>query len=320
MQLPNIKLVDSDFPPIFRRKPLTLQVNLGYECNQQCVHCHVNAGPHRKERLSAQTATQLIQVIDQSNFEFIDLTGGAPELNPDFRRILRAATSRGVKVIDRCNLTVLFEPGQRDTAEFLAEHNVQIVASLPCYLEENVEKQRGKGIFKKSIDALLLLNKLGYGTSENLELTLVFNPQGATLPPSQQELEQQYKQELWNRYEIVFNHLFTITNMPINRFGAILEAHGEYEPYMELLKSNYRESNLHTVMCHDVVSVDWRGYLYDCDFNQMLGLPLELRGKPAVLQDLLDGVSLYDKRIKTADHCYGCTAGQGSSCTGALAS
>ena len=185
MQLPNIKLVDSDFPPIFRRKPLTLQVNLGYECNQQCVHCHVNAGPHRKERLSAQTATQLIQVIDQSNFEFIDLTGGAPELNPDFRRILRAATSRGVKVIDRCNLTVLFEPGQRDTAEFLAEHNVQIVASLPCYLEENVEKQRGKGIFKKSIDALLLLNKLGYGTSENLELTLVFNPQGATLPPSQ---------------------------------------------------------------------------------------------------------------------------------------
>ena len=313
-----IDLFDSDFPSIFRSLPTTLQINLGYRCNQSCVHCHVNASPYRTEEMNSQTVDQVIDVIERLPIACVDLTGGAPELHPQFRTIVKAARETGITVIDRCNLTVLLEPEQQDTAEFLADLKVQVVASLPCYLQENVERQRGKGIFKKSIEALQILNGFGYGHSSDLELNLIFNPQGATLPPPQVELEQQYKKELRERYGVVFNRLFTITNMPINRFGAVLKAHGEFESYLRLLKNNHLDENLATVMCQQTVSVDWRGILYDCDFNQMLDMPIEIDGNPASIQNLREGTSLVGRRIKTANHCYGCTAGQGSSCGGAL--
>ena len=308
----------SDFPAIWRDSLTTLQVNLGYRCNQSCVHCHVNASPYRKEQMSSRIVNDVLETIRLLPISHVDLTGGAPELHPEFNRIVHEASAHGAKVIDRCNLTVLLEPGQERTAAFLAEEKVQIVASLPCYLEQNVERQRGKGIFQKSVRALKLLNELGYGSDPDLELNLVFNPQGATLPPPQMELEQQYKQELLKRFGIVFDHLFTLANMPINRFEAILRAHDDYESYLGLLKSSHQNANLRTVMCRNTISVDWQGILYDCDFNQMLDMPIDSHGRPMNLRDLWDSVSLQGNRICTADHCFGCTAGQGSSCGGAL--
>ncbi|MES9846689.1 MAG: arsenosugar biosynthesis radical SAM (seleno)protein ArsS [Candidatus Sedimenticola sp. 6PFRAG5] len=312
-------LLPTTFPEITRAQLETLQVNLGYLCNQTCQHCHVNAGPKRTELMQRETMDHLLGFIDQQGVSSLDLTGGAPELNPDFRYLVSQARQRGVKVIDRCNLTVLEEPGQEDLAGFLAEQGVEVVASLPCYLEENVDKQRGKGVFGASIAGLRRLNALGYGQEgSGLSLNLVFNPQGASLPPAQDTLESDYKKRLWDSYEIRFNQLFTITNMPISRFGSMLLSRGEFEPYMQLLKDSYSSCNLATVMCRSLISVDWQGYVYDCDFNQMLGMSMETSDdKRPHIEDLI-GVDLKTLPIKTAEHCYGCTAGQGSSCGGAL--
>ena len=311
-------LTQTDFPAIKRGTLDTLQVNLGYLCNQSCLHCHVNAGPKRKEIMLRQTIEDVIRFLQDNQIKKLDLTGGAPELNSHFRYLVNAATEMGVHVIDRCNLTVLHEPGHEDTADFLAQHMVEVVASLPCYLEENVDGQRGDGVFQTSIAAIKLLNISGYGIEgSGLELNLVYNPIGPHLPSAQAQLEQDYKRELKTRYGIVFNNLYTLTNMPIKRFGSTLISKGEFNNYMTLLKDAYQPSNLETVMCRSLISVDWQGYVYDCDFNQMLNLPLTQDGKKAHLNDL-SAARLDKKNIVIADHCYGCTAGQGSSCGGAL--
>ncbi|WP_026244797.1 arsenosugar biosynthesis radical SAM (seleno)protein ArsS [Dasania marina] len=312
-------LIATDFPPIRRDTLAILQVNLGYKCNLSCVHCHVNAGPSRTEMMSLDTVELLLQFITLQHIKVLDLTGGAPELNPHFRYLVAEARALGVEVIDRSNLTVLFEPGQEDLAQFLAEQEVVITASLPCYSAENVEKQRGKGVYADSIKALQLLNHLGYGSNPKLPLNLVYNPTGPVLPPPQQALQADYKRELKQRHNIVFNQLYTITNMPISRFGAVLLAQGQFETYMDLLKANYSDSNLATVMCKNLLSIDWQGYLYDCDFNQMLELPMGAtveqgrRHLSSVMRQDFAGQEIY-----IADHCFGCTAGQGSSCGGAL--
>jgi radical SAM/Cys-rich protein len=312
-------LISSDFPAIRRARLETLQVNLGYKCNQTCLHCHVNAGPKRTEIMDRKTIEQLLAFIDASAVKTLDLTGGAPELNPHFRDFVSAARRRGMEVIDRCNLTVLLEPGQQETARFLADNKVKVVASLPCYLKENVDRQRGNGTFDLSLKALRLLNTLGYGQAgSGLHLELVFNPQGASLPPEQQALEQDYKQHLAEHYGIVFNRLLTLANMPIKRFGSTLVSRGEFTSYMKLLKSAHMDNNTTAVMCRSLISVDWKGYVYDCDFNQMLKMPLQVDHRPRLHITELTGVELKNQPIKVADHCYACTAGQGSSCGGAL--
>ena len=312
-------LAQTDFPAIKRDQLETLQVNLGYLCNQSCLHCHVNAGPKRKEIMQQETIEDVIRFLRNSKIKKLDLTGGAPELNPYFRDLVSAAVKIGVHVIDRCNLTVLHEPGQEDTADFLAQNKVEVVASLPCYLEENVDGQRGDGVFQTSVAAIKLLNITGYGIEgSGLELNLMYNPTGPHLPPAQCQLEQDYKRELKQRYGIVFNNLYTLTNMPIKRFGSTLISKGEFNNYMMLLKDAYKTTNLETVMCRSLISVDWQGHVYDCDFNQMLELPLIDNGKKMHLNDLA-GKNLNQHDIMIADHCYGCTAGQGSSCGGALA-
>jgi radical SAM/Cys-rich protein len=310
---------DSDFPSIRRKRLETLQVNLGYKCNQSCVHCHVNAGPTRTEMMARETVDDVLAFMRASGVEKLDVTGGAPELNPHFRDLVGAARGMGARVTDRCNLTILEQPGQADLAQFLAGLQIEVVASLPCYLEENVDRQRGKGVFETSIRALRTLNSLGYGQpGSGLELALVYNPQGAVLPPAQPQLETDYRRHLGERYGIAFNQIYVITNMPIQRFGSMLISKGQFEHYMDLLKSAYQPANLDRVMCRNLMSVDWRGYAYDCDFNQMLGLPLAYNGRPRThLRDLV-GVDLAHNPIVVADHCYGCTAGQGSSCGGAL--
>ena len=310
-------LLQSDFPALARGPLQTLQVNLGYRCNLSCVHCHVNAGPTREEMMAGGTVDQVLELLAASGADTLDLTGGAPELNPHFRRLVSRARQLGVRVIDRCNLTVLLEPGQEDLAEFLAAERVEVTASLPCYLEDNVEQQRGKGVYDDSIRALQRLNELGYGGNPALQLNLVYNPVGPVLPPPQQALERDYKRELGQRFGSHFNQLFTLTNMPISRFGAVLLAQGEFTGYMRLLRESYRPENLATLMCRNLVSVDWRGYLYDCDFNQMLDLPLLARERRHVI-DLLREMALEGAAIATGEHCYGCAAGQGSSCGGAL--
>ena len=265
----------SDFPAIRRRQTQTLQVNLGYKCNQSCLHCHVNAGPTRTELMVLDTINEVIAYLQSAGIKTLDITGGAPELNPHFRRLVEAARNLGVRVIDRCNLTILFEPGHEDLAQFFAGQQVEITASLPCYLEDNVDRQRGKGVFGTSIRALQLLNGLGYGQPGSaLKLNLVYNPQGPVLPPAQQQLQQDYKQRLSVSYGVVFNELYVITNMPIQRFGSTLISKGQFEPYMNLLKKAYQPANLETVMCRSLLSVNWQGYVYDCDFNQMLDLPI----------------------------------------------
>ena len=339
-------LQSSDFPAIRRQATATLQVNLGYRCNQSCVHCHVNAGPNRTEMMDAETMALIPQVLAARGIGTLDLTGGAPELHPDFRELVRAARgigtldltggapelhpgfrdlvrsarALGVKVIDRCNLTILFEPGQEGLAEFLAEHEVEVVASLPCYSGDNVDRQRGKGVFDKSIAGLQRLNALGYGREgSGRVLSLVYNPQGAVLPPPQPALEADYKRELGAHFGIVFNSLYALANMPIQRFGSMLISKGQFNGYIRLLKDNHRDANLAQVMCRALISVDWLGRLYDCDFNQQLDLPMGggAEAGPRHLRDLLqadaDGAP-----IRVAEHCYGCTAGNGSSCGGAL--
>ena len=320
----------TDFPPIRRQRLDTLQVNLGYRCNQSCLHCHVNAGPNRTEAMDADTAALVLQVLRARRIGTLDLTGGAPELNPHFRDLVRGTRAMGVRVIDRCNLTILSEPGQEDLAEFLAEQRVEVTASLPCYSPANVDRQRGDGVFERSIAALRRLNALGYGQPDSQRvLNLVYNPQGAVLPPPQAPLQADYQRELGLRYGIRFNHLFALANMPIQRFGSTLVSKGSFAGYMQLLRAAHRDDNLGAVMCRSTISVDYQGDLYDCDFNQMLGLRARLAGSarphagsqdPAHphLRDLLQhepGTA----PIRVADHCYGCTAGQGSSCGGALA-
>ncbi len=310
----------TDFPPIRRAVLTTLQVNLGYLCNQTCVHCHVDAGPKRTELMDEDTIAQVLAFLRaQPQVRTLDLTGGAPEMNPHFRYLVEEATALGVRVIDRCNLTILEEPGYADLAEFLAAQQVEITASLPCYLEDNVNRQRGRGVFQASIRALHRLNALGYGRDgSGLILNLVYNPQGPVLPPSQQSLEAAYHEHL-GEMGIVFNHLYTITNMPIARFGSTLISKGQFHDYMHLLRAAYRPENHDTVMCRSLISVDWQGYVHDCDFNQMLNMPLGAGGQRRThLVDLL-AKDLQDEPIAIADHCYGCTAGQGSSCGGALA-
>jgi len=314
-------LVDTDFPPIKRAQLETLQVSLGYLCNQQCLHCHVDASPRRKEIMSAETIADVIIFLKEKNIKSLDLTGGAPEMNPDFFTLVKAARDMGVHVIDRCNLTVLLEEGYEKTALFLAENKVEVTASMPCYLEENVDAQRGKGVFDHSIEGLKLLNRYGYGLDEELQLNLVYNPQGINLPPSQEQLEHDYKKELKQRYGISFNNLYTITNMPIKRFGSTLLSKGLFEEYMQILKNSYSKENLPGVMCRTTLSVDWQGYIYDCDFNQMLELPAVIStGQPngkVHINDVLQR-DLNGEGIAIMDHCYGCTAGHGSSCGGAL--
>ena len=309
----------SDFPAIRRTRLDTLQVNLGYKCNQSCLHCHVNAGPTRTEAMSRETMFEVIAFLKSANIAMLDLTGGAPELNPHFRLLVRAARDIGVRVIDRCNLTILHEPGQEDLADFLHDNAVEIVASLPCYLEDNVDRQRGKGVFDASIRALQLLNGKGYGKPGSpLKLSLVYNPQGAVLPPAQGPLEADYRKHLGEHFGITFTELFVLTNMPIQRFGSTLISKGQFEHYMDVLKNAYQPANLDSVMCRSLLSVDWKGYVYDCDFNQMLGLPLTWKNKPRTHLRELMGADIANNPIVVKDHCYGCTAGQGSSCGGAL--
>lgn len=308
------------FPALRRDALTTLQVNLGYRCNQSCVHCHVNAGPTRIEMMDAALIELIPQVLAARRVQTLDLTGGAPELHADFRKLVRAARALDVHVIDRCNLTILLEPGHEDLARFLADQKVEVVASLPCYSLDNVDRQRGKGVFDKSIVALRQLNALGYGQpGSGLRLNLVYNPQGPSLPPDQQKLQADYKRELHAHFGIVFNELYALANMPIQRFGSMLISKGQFNSYMQLLKDNFAAGNLAGVMCRSLISIDWQGRLYDCDFNQQLGLPTETNpgvGRPH-LRDLLD-VDPTGHAIRVADHCYGCTAGQGSSCGGAL--
>ena len=308
------------FPAITRKQLDTLQVNLTLKCNQACVHCHVDAGPKRTEAMSEKVIDQVITVLKKNKIKNLDITGGAPELHSKFRYLVKKAASSGVHVIDRCNLTILLEPGYEDLAEFLAAHEVEIVASLPCYSKQNVDNQRGKGVFEKSIRALQKLNSLGYGKEQgNKQLSLVYNPQQAVLPPSQHVLEQDYKIRLKQDFGIDFNQLFVLCNMPINRFGKYLHDQGCYSQYIGLLKESYDKNNLDNVMCRNLISIDWNGYVYDCDFNQMLNMKIEQGEKFLHISDLID-IDINGKYIRVAEHCFACTAGQGSSCGGALQS
>jgi len=314
------KLEPIAFPPLTRSSMETLQVNLGYRCNQRCLHCHVNAGPTRKEQMMPETIETLIAVLESGQVTTLDLTGGAPELHPQFRYLVEVARGLGLRVIDRCNLTILNEPGQEGLAEFLATHSVEVVASMPCYLQPNVEAQRGKGVFESSIRGLQKLNAVGYGCEPDKVLNLVYNPQGPSLPPPQATLQQDYQQQLAGKYGIVFNRLLTITNMPIKRFGSTLLSRGQFDDYMQLLQQSHLDANLGGVMCRTLISIDWQGRLYDCDFNQMLGLPLPTQAgerAPLTLADLKT-MAVAGRPIAVRGHCYGCTAGQGSSCGGSL--
>jgi radical SAM/Cys-rich protein len=313
-------LKNTHFPSIKRDILDTLQVNLGYICNQQCLHCHVNASPNRSEIMALETCEQVLEYLRATpSIQALDLTGGAPELNPHFRYLVKMARQLGIRVIDRCNLTVLAVEGQEDLASFLAKQHIEIIASLPCYLEENVDRQRGKGVFQGSINGLRQLNALGYGqTNSGLVINLVFNPQGPDLPAPQVVLEADYKKFLKEHYGIVFNQLYTLCNMPIQRFGSALISKGKLDSYLQLLRDAHNDENLETVMCRNLMSVDWQGYVYDCDFNQMLGLPLHWHTPTQRhISELLE-VNLEGNPIVVAEHCYGCTAGQGSSCGGAL--
>ena len=306
-----------NFPAISRGRLASLQVNLGYRCNQACTHCHVEAGPQRTEEMDPETIDLVLQFLADRAIQTLDVTGGAPELNPGFRRLVSGARRLGVEVIDRCNLTILEVPDQEGLDEFLAAQQVRVVASLPCYGPDNVDQQRGKGVFAASIRGLQRLNALGYGqTGSGLVLDLVYNPVGAHLPPAQVTLEAEYRTRLREAHGVVFSHLLTLANQPIARFRHALAREGKLEAYLRLLADNHRPENLAQVMCRSLLSVDWRGEVYDCDFNQMLGLPAG--GRRRHLRDYL-GADLQGERIEVADHCFACTAGQGSSCGGALA-
>jgi radical SAM/Cys-rich protein len=307
------------FPAIRRGRLDTLQINVGYRCNQSCVHCHVGASPHRTEEMGGDIADTVLAFLERRRIATLDITGGAPELNPHFRRVVTTSRALGVRVMDRCNLTIFEVEGQQDLPEFLAREQVEIVASMPCYLEDNVDRQRGKGVFEASIRGLKRLNALGYGRDgSGLTLNLVYNPQGASLPPPQAALEQDYRRALGDNYGVIFNKLYTLANMPIQRFGSTLISKGEFDSYLDMLRHAHLDANLDGVMCRNLISVDWRGFVYDCDFNQMLDLPLGLGAKERVHLSELFGDALVDNPIRVAGHCFGCTAGQGSSCGGAL--
>ncbi len=301
----------------------TVQINVGKRCNQACLHCHVDAGPQRTEMMAAQTMALALELAQAAGAQTVDITGGAPELHPGFRALVTQARQQGLQVLDRCNLTVLGEPGQEDLAAFLAAQRVEVIASLPCYLEDNVEQQRGRGVYRTSIAALQQLNALGYGCDgSGLTLHLVYNPVGSHLPPPQAQLEAEYKRELASRFGIHFTHLYTITNMPIARFAHSLRREGTFDAYMHLLVEAFNPATLAQVMCRSLISIAWDGYVYDCDFNQMLALhmgdgsPLRLGTVPVEM--LLRQIQ--EQAIVVGQHCYGCTAGAGSSCGGALAS
>ena len=308
-------LEKTNFPSIFRDKLHTLQINLGYKCNQSCLHCHVNAGPKRKEMMDIVTIDHILHFIKKSNIKNIDLTGGAPELNDNFKYLITKAKELNCHIIDRCNLTIMLEPNKEYLFELFRENNIEVVASLPCYQENNVNKQRGKGVFKKSIEVIQKLNLLGYGTNNNLKINLVYNPQGPFLPPQQGVLEKKYKSILKKDYNIVFNNLYTITNMPIARFGSALVSENKFSSYMDLLKDSFNKDALKNLMCKTLISIDYKGYVYDCDFNQMLNINTNGIRKTHIT-DLQNDIM--SKKINTADHCYGCTAGSGSSCGGIL--
>lgn len=301
------------------RLPLeVLQINVGKLCDIACLHCHVEAGPNRKEVMERKTAERLMELLKKSpTVQTVDLTGGAPELNPNFRYLVDESIKLGREVIDRCNLTVFFVKGQGETPYFLKEHRVRIIASLPCYTKENVDRQRGKGVFDKSIRGLKLLNGLGYGRKgTDLELDLVYNPLGAFLPPFQIQLEADYKRELKELFGIEFNRLFAITNMPIKRFLHQLEREGKWAEYMGLLAKSFNPAAAAGVMCRNLISIGWDGQIYDCDFNQMLEIPIG--GKRRTIWDVETFEGLKSEEIAFGDHCYGCTAGAGSSCGGAI--
>ncbi len=294
-----------------------LQINVGKLCNQTCHHCHVDAGPDRRESMTRDVAEAIIDVLAQTDIRTLDITGRAPEMNPHFRWLVQEARRLGRRVIDRCNLTILMAPGFTDLPEFLAEHQVEVVASLPCYLEKNCDAQRGDGVFRQSIEAIRHLNSLGYGhDGSKRTLTLVYNPIGPSLPPQQDHLEADYRRELRVRYDVVFSQLFTITNMPISRFLDELLTSGKYDEYMQQLINRFNPAAVESVMCRTTLSVDWQGRLFDCDFNQMLDMQLG----PTLPQDIrqFDAQKLTERAIRTARHCFGCTAGAGSSCQGAL--
>ena len=319
MHLTRPLLLSNQFPEIRRGHLITLQMNLGYLCNMSCSHCHVHAGPRRREIMNLKTINQCMDFVVENGIGTVDLTGGAPEMNPHFRHLVHRLRGNDVHVIDRCNLTILEQEGYLDIAEFMARQGVEITASLPCYLEDNVDRQRGKGAFRSSIAGLERLNRLGYGQpGSELKLNLVYNPQGTDLPPPQQQLHTDYSSYLKDHFGIVFNELYSLANMPIRRFGSKLVSQGLFDAYIQLLKDNFQESNLGSVMCRDTLSVDWKGFLYDCDFNQMLEIPLGASDRQTMHISSLEGSLLQGRRISTGLHCYGCTAGQGSSCGGAL--
>ena len=300
--------------------PNELQINLGKLCNLACHHCHVDAGPKRTEIMTWETMLKILSWAEQANIQRVDLTGGAPELNPHFRKFCDALIDLNIEITSRCNITVLYEAGQQDLAEWYASRRIRLVCSLPCYTEDNVDAQRGKGVFDKSISGLQLLNSFGYGKAENphLSLDLVYNPVGAFLPPAQSELEQDYRQMLADNFAIEFSSLLAITNIPINRFAHALRRDGELEDYQHLLVSNFNVDNINGLMCRSLVNLDWLGRVFDCDFNQMLDIPLG-GGTPRYLWDL-DVSEVAGTNIATNRHCFGCTAGAGSSCGGTLSS
>ncbi len=312
----NNTLKQHQLPKLTRSNLSELQINLGYRCNQACEHCHVEAGPKRTEEMTWETMEKVIAWAQKTQITAVDLTGGAPEMNPHFKRFVKAFLAMGTQVTSRCNLTILMEPGYEDFAQWYADNKVRIVASLPCYTQDNVDKQRGKGVFGKSIDALIQLNTLGYGVDPDMPMTLVYNPGGPFLPPSQENLEAEYKQRLKADFGISFTNLLTITNLPIKRFEHYLERTNQLDDYLTLLVDNFNPMTTSTLMCRHLISVDWQGYVYDCDFNQMLEMPLS--GKPKTQLWNVNADSLFEQGIAVAKHCFGCTAGAGSSCGGAL--
>ena len=305
------------FPSIYKEPIETLQINIGYKCNQACKHCHVNSSPLRTEKMSNEIISLIPKIIDKYKIKTLDITGGAPELHPEFKNLIASLSTKQVDIIDRCNLTIFFEEGYEDLPQFLAKNKVIVTASLPCYQKDNVEIQRGLGVFEKSINAIKILNDLGYGKKETgLQLNLIYNPVSPILPPSQEILEKNYKKILFEKYNIVFNNLYTITNMPINRYEESLRREGKLNTYYKLLKENFNENNLENLMCKKTISVNWLGEIYDCDFNQQINFR-ENKG-PKTLFDLLDESFTFDYGVAVKEHCFACTAGAGSSCGGTL--
>jgi len=305
------------FPSIYKEPIETLQINIGYKCNQACKHCHVNSSPLRTEKMSNEIISLIPKIIDKYKIKTLDITGGAPELHPEFKNLIASLSKKQVDIIDRCNLTIFYEKGYEDLPQFLAKNKVIVTASLPCYEKDNVEIQRGLGVFEKSINAIKILNDLGYGKKETgLQLNLVYNPVSPILPPSQEILEKDYKKILFEKYNIVFNNLYTITNMPINRYEESLRREGKLNMYYKLLKENFNENNLENLMCKKTISVNWLGEIYDCDFNQQINFR-ENKG-PKTLSDLLDKSFTFNYGVAVKEHCFACTAGAGSSCGGTL--